>query len=100
MDLQYDFGLGTADNGNVNRITNRINTLRSLTYQYDELNRIHDAVTDATSGQFLLTSPGTPTIQASMNTFSSAAGEGLGARRPRARRRANFDYRTKHKEDV
>jgi RHS repeat-associated protein len=52
LDSQYDFRLGTADNGNVNRITNRRNTSRSITYQYDVLNRIYDAVTDATSGQF------------------------------------------------
>jgi RHS repeat-associated protein len=52
MDFQYSFGLGTADNGNVSRISNRRTTGRSITYQYDELNRIHDAVTDATSGQF------------------------------------------------
>jgi RHS repeat-associated protein len=52
MDFQFNFSLGTADNGNVSRITNRINTSRSITYLYDELNRIHDAVTDATSGQF------------------------------------------------
>jgi RHS repeat-associated protein len=52
MDFQFSFGLGTADNGNVSRITNRRNPSRSITYLYDELNRIHDAVTDATSGQF------------------------------------------------
>jgi len=52
LDFQYDFGLGTADNGNVNRVTNRRSPGRSITYQYDELNRIHDALTDDTSGQF------------------------------------------------
>jgi len=52
LDFQYDFGLGSADNGNVNHVTNRRSPGRSITYQYDELNRIHDAVTDATSGQF------------------------------------------------
>ncbi|MGC2526762.1 MAG: RHS repeat-associated core domain-containing protein [Candidatus Acidiferrum sp.] len=52
MDFQYGFNLGTANNGNVSRIANRIYPSRSITYLYDELNRIHDAVTDATSGQF------------------------------------------------
>ncbi len=35
----------------MNRTTNRINFSRSVTYLYDQLNRISDAVTDATSGQ-------------------------------------------------
>jgi RHS repeat-associated protein len=52
MDVQYNFALSTSDNGNVNRVANRINGNRSITYQYDELNRIHDAATDATSGTF------------------------------------------------
>ena len=52
LDFQYDFGLGVADNGNVNKITNRRNTGRSVTYTYDELNRIKSAVTDSTSGQY------------------------------------------------
>ena len=52
LDFQYDFALGVADNGNVNRVTNRINPGRSITYTYDELNRIKSAVTDATSGQY------------------------------------------------
>jgi RHS repeat-associated protein len=52
LDFQYDFGLGTADNGNVNRTVNRRNLGRSITYQYDELNRIKSAITDATSGTF------------------------------------------------
>jgi hypothetical protein len=40
LDFQYDFGLGSADNGNVKRVANRRATGRSITYQYDELNRM------------------------------------------------------------
>ncbi len=50
LDYQYNFGLGVADNGNVNKITNRITPGRSVTYSYDELNRIKEALTDGTSG--------------------------------------------------
>jgi RHS repeat-associated protein len=52
FDFQYDFGLGVSDNGNVNKITNHkgSDTSRSVSYTYDELNRVKNAVTGATSG--------------------------------------------------
>jgi RHS repeat-associated protein len=52
LDLTYDFGLGTADNGNVNSVTNNRNTARSISYSYDELNRVRSALTNGTTGNF------------------------------------------------
>jgi RHS repeat-associated protein len=48
--LTYDFGLGAADNGNINKITNNLNANRTQTFTYDQLNRIKTAVTQGTSG--------------------------------------------------
>ncbi len=50
LDFTYGFNAGTANNGNVASIANNRNTARSLTYTYDELNRIDLAYTQATSG--------------------------------------------------
>ena len=52
MDFTYGFNYGAADNGNVQSIANNINTARSQTYTYDELNRVSTAKTTATSGTY------------------------------------------------
>jgi RHS repeat-associated protein len=52
MDLTYGFNFGVQDNGNAASITNNINTARSQTYTYDELNRVSTAQTTATSGTY------------------------------------------------
>jgi RHS repeat-associated protein len=52
MDFTYGFSSGSANNGNVASITNNINTARSQTYTYDELNRVTTAKTSATSGTY------------------------------------------------
>jgi RHS repeat-associated protein len=49
-DFVYAFNHGTANNGNVASVTNNRDASRSLTYTYDELNRIDLASTQATSG--------------------------------------------------
>ena len=51
LDLAYDFGLGTADNGNVQAIINGRDNSRSQFFVYDALNRITLARTQATTGQ-------------------------------------------------
>ncbi|MGO8787983.1 MAG: RHS repeat domain-containing protein [Terriglobia bacterium] len=51
LDLAYDFGLGTADNGNVQAIINGRDNSRSQSFAYDALNRITLARTQATTGQ-------------------------------------------------
>ena len=51
LDLAYDFGLGTADNGNVMAILNGRDNTRSQFFVYDALNRITLARTQATIGQ-------------------------------------------------
>ncbi len=51
LDLDYDFGLGTADNGNVMAILNGRDSTRSQFFAYDALNRITLARTQATTGQ-------------------------------------------------
>jgi RHS repeat-associated protein len=48
LDLQYNFSLGTADNGNVNGITNNRDTTRSQNFYYDALNRLLTAETTST----------------------------------------------------
>ena len=52
MDFTYGFNSGSADNGNVASITNNINTARTQSYTYDELNRVSTAQTTATSGTY------------------------------------------------
>jgi len=50
QDFQYDFGLGVADNGNVNGLINNRNSARTQTFTFDELNRLKTALTQGTSG--------------------------------------------------
>ena len=50
LDLQYNFNLGTEDNGNVVVITNKLNSGRSQTFTYDGLNRIMTGQTQGTAG--------------------------------------------------
>lgn len=45
MDLRYNFGWSTNDNGNVLSITNNKSSARTVNYTYDALNRIRTAVT-------------------------------------------------------
>ncbi len=48
LDFNYNFSVGTADNGNVTAITNNRDTTRSQNFTYDVLNRIATAVTAST----------------------------------------------------
>jgi RHS repeat-associated protein len=50
LDLAYDFGLGTADNGDVKAIVNNRDNTRTQYFDYDALNRIDLANTQASSG--------------------------------------------------
>ncbi len=52
FDFTYNFSWGIADNGNATSITNNINTARSQSFTYDELNRVLTAKTQATSGTY------------------------------------------------
>ena len=45
LDLKYNFGYGTNDNGNVLNLTNDKDSNRSVAYAYDALNRIASATT-------------------------------------------------------
>jgi RHS repeat-associated protein len=49
LDYQYDFALGTSDNGDLMSITNRRDNTRSQSFTYDSLNRVSTAQTQ-TSG--------------------------------------------------
>jgi RHS repeat-associated protein len=48
--LTYNFALGAADNGNINIITNNLNSNRTQTFTYDQLNRVQKALTTGTTG--------------------------------------------------
>jgi RHS repeat-associated protein len=50
MDLNYNYGLGVNDNGNVQGITNNKNTARSQAFTYDGLNRLLTAKSGSTWG--------------------------------------------------
>jgi len=50
LDLKYNFALGTADNGNVVGITNNVDTTRSQSFTYDQVNRIVTGETASTTG--------------------------------------------------
>lgn len=50
LDFNYGFNFGIANNGNVASIANNRAPGRSQTFEYDELNRIQSAVSQATSG--------------------------------------------------
>jgi RHS repeat-associated protein len=45
MSRSYNFGLGTNDNGNVQTVTDCLNTDRTQNFDYDNLNRLLDAYT-------------------------------------------------------
>jgi RHS repeat-associated protein len=48
LDFNYNFSLGTANNGNVTSIANNRDTTRSQSFTYDALNRIAAAQTSST----------------------------------------------------
>lgn len=48
LDFNYNFSLGTANNGNVAAITSNRDPLRSQSFAYDALNRLATAQTNAT----------------------------------------------------
>jgi RHS repeat-associated protein len=48
LDLKYNFGIGTNDNGTVLAVTNDKDSNRSVAYSYDALNRIASAATPNT----------------------------------------------------
>jgi RHS repeat-associated protein len=50
LDLQYNFNLGSGDNGNVIGITNNRDTTRTQSFTYGALNRIITAQTQGTTG--------------------------------------------------
>lgn len=50
LDFAYDFGLGTADNGDVKAIVNNRDTTRTQYFAYDALNRIDLANTQTSTG--------------------------------------------------
>jgi len=50
LDLQYNFSLGSGDNGNVISITNNRDTTRNQSFTYDQVNRILSGQTSSTSG--------------------------------------------------
>ncbi|MHB8484496.1 MAG: RHS repeat-associated core domain-containing protein [Candidatus Acidiferrales bacterium] len=50
LDLQYNFNLGSGDNGDVIGITNNRDTTRTQSFTYSALNRITTAQTQGTSG--------------------------------------------------
>jgi RHS repeat-associated protein len=54
VDLTYNFNLGTADNGNVMKVSDNRTGMsgRNGNYTYDALNRIASAYTDATTGSY------------------------------------------------
>jgi RHS repeat-associated protein len=52
LDFTYNYKWSVADNGNAASITNNINTARSQSFTYDELNRVSTANTQATTGTY------------------------------------------------
>jgi RHS repeat-associated protein len=50
LDLQYNFNLGSGDNGNVMGITNNRDATRSQTFSYDQVNRLLTAAGSTYSG--------------------------------------------------
>jgi RHS repeat-associated protein len=52
LDFTYNYNWSVADNGNAASISNNINTARSQSFLYDELNRISTAKTQATTGTY------------------------------------------------
>jgi RHS repeat-associated protein len=53
IDITYNFALSTSHNaGHVYQITNNLNSSRTQTYTYDQLNRISSAGTSSTTGTY------------------------------------------------
>jgi len=52
MNLSYNFNTGGGNNGNVMQIANVLNSDRTQNFTYDALNRIYQAKTQATTGQY------------------------------------------------
>ncbi len=50
LDLTYDYNFSVANNGNVKQITNNLNTNRTQSFTYDEMNRVKTALTQGTTG--------------------------------------------------
>lgn len=50
LDFSYNYNAGTANNGDVMQIASNLNSSRTQTFTYDQLNRITSAGTSATSG--------------------------------------------------
>jgi RHS repeat-associated protein len=50
IDLKYNFGLGTNDNGNVLGVTNDRDSTRSASFTYDQVNRVLTAQTPGSCG--------------------------------------------------
>jgi RHS repeat-associated protein len=83
LDAQYNFGLSTADNGNVAKVTNNRTGMsdRSTSYTYDALNRISAAYTDGLSGSYCCGETFTVDPWANLTTIaqeSSHGGTGCG----------------------
>jgi RHS repeat-associated protein len=77
MDLSYSFSAGAGDNGNVVGITNNLNSSRSESFSYDQLNRLKFGGTSATTGSYCW---GTNFITDTWGNLTSMAGaSGYGA---------------------
>ncbi|PYU20278.1 MAG: hypothetical protein DMG32_22715, partial [Acidobacteria bacterium] len=50
LDLTYDYNLSVANNGNVKQIANNLNSARTQSFTYDEMNRVKTALTQGTTG--------------------------------------------------
>lgn len=53
LDFTYDFDLGTANNGNLQQIVNNLDSSRTQSFSYDELNRIATVPRDAIKKVYL-----------------------------------------------
>jgi RHS repeat-associated protein len=75
MSLSYDFHLGTADNGNVFKITNNRDGNRTQNFLYDSLNRISQAYTNGPNwGETFgpaTTAPGTQPTSAGIDAWGN-----------------------------
>jgi len=50
LDFTYDYNFSVANNGNVKQITNNLNSARTQSFTYDEMNRVKTALTQGTAG--------------------------------------------------
>ncbi len=80
LDFTYDFdsepAAGVQNNGNVGRITNKINPDRTQSFTYDELNRIKTAQTQATTGSLCWGQTFSYDIWANLHTIAAVGGYG------------------------